>query len=107
MGSIPDYGWGPVYQLTYGGTTELHHTGTQAIRALARAVHAQPLTVGERTAFNRWYTHHKYRSVALLLRNGHRYQLRTSVAGERRLFAIDPPRRGAPQVPVTRENVTA
>lgn len=95
-----------MYQLTYDGTTELHQTGTQAIRAMAKAIRAQPLTAGERTAFNRWYTHHKYRSVALILRRGQRYQLRVSVAGERRLFAIDPPTRH-PQIPVTRDAITA
>lgn len=99
-----------MYRLKYGEVTEPHRTRTQAIRAMARAVRAQPLSTGERFAFDRWYTFHNYRSVAHVLHTGHRYELRISVAGKRRLFAIDPPRhptRHTPQIPVTREDVTA
>lgn len=100
-----------MYRLTYGRTTEPYRTGTQAIRALARAVRAQPLTTGEREAFNRWYVLRNYRSVAQSLRKGHRYEIRVSIAGERRIFAVAPPPphplRHAPQVPVTRQDLPA
>lgn len=106
LGPIRHRPWGSVYRLTYGQTEERHHTRTQAIRAMARAIHAQPLTAGERFAFNRWYTNRNYRSAATKLHGGHRYELRVSVGGERRIFAIHPPPH-TPQAPVTREDVTA
>ncbi|MFD8870191.1 hypothetical protein ACFV1F_38665 [Streptomyces sp. NPDC059590] len=69
------------------------------------------LTDAERQAFKFWYTHHTYRSVALALYRGHRYELRVSVAGKRRIFAIGPtsphPTCHTPQMPVTRQDLTA
>lgn len=59
------------------------------------------MTTGERAAVNRWY----------VLRNGHRYELRLSVAGERRVSAVvlppPHPSHHASQVPVTRQDIIA
>ena len=85
-----------MYRLTYDGRSEEHDRRTQAVRALAGAVRAQPLTDSERQAFNRWYTHRNYRSAALALYHGHRYELHVSVSGRRRTFAIDPPPPSSP-----------
>ena len=94
-----------MYRLTHNGETEEYASRTRAIRALAGAVRAQPLTDGERKAFDRWYTNRNFRSVSLALYNRNRYELRVSVAGERRTFAIDPspplPHEHPAQVPVT------
>ncbi|MEU0809373.1 hypothetical protein [Streptomyces sp. NPDC005970] len=47
----------------------------------------------------------------LALYRGHRYELRVSVAGKRRIFAIGPtsphPTRRTSQMPVTRQDLTA
>jgi ferric-dicitrate binding protein FerR (iron transport regulator) len=100
-----------VHRLTYDGNEQAYRTRTQAIRAMAGVIQGMPLTDAERRAFKFWYTHHNYHSVALALYRGHRYELRVSVAGKRRIFAIDPPppppTRHPPQVPVTRQEVTA
>lgn len=108
MGAFRDRKRGHVYRLNYGKQSESYRTRTQAIRAMARVVRELPLTKGERFAFDRWYTTHNYRSVALELYRGHRYEMRISVAGKRRLFAIDPPQhptRYTPQIPVTRQEL--
>ena len=96
-----------MYRLTHDGKEEPFDTRTQAIRGMARAVRDQALTDGERRAFELWYVRRNYRSVAALLRKGHRYELSVSVSGERRIFAIDPPPplpfEHPAQVPVTRD----
>ncbi|MGY0061177.1 hypothetical protein ACWY4P_32320 [Streptomyces sp. LZ34] len=100
-----------MHRLTYDGNEETYRARTEAIRAMAGAIQDMPLTVAERRAFKFWYTHHNYRSVALALYRGSRYELRVSVAGVRRVFAIDPlpprPARHAPQILVTRQDLTA
>lgn len=84
---------------------------TQAIRSMAGAIRALPLSDGERAAFEIWYNHRNYRSVAQAIRNGQRYELAVSVGGERQKFVIEPlpPLRHEhpTETPVARASVSA
>lgn len=69
----------------------------QAIRGMARAIRSLPLTEAEQRAFTRWYTYRQYRSVALALHSGRRYEFAVSVNGTRQTYVIE-------SLPVTPEN---
>ncbi|MFE1095892.1 hypothetical protein [Streptomyces smyrnaeus] len=66
------------------------NTAGQAIRAMARTVHALPLTPAERRAFDLWYTYRNYRAVAERIYRGETYEMRISVGSRRQLFVIRP-----------------
>jgi hypothetical protein len=83
-----------MYRVTHPGDPQgtEYKTATQAIRGMAGAVLALPLTDAEQRAFKRWYTQRAYRSVSQQLRvRGSRYEMHVQVNGERLLFVIEPP----------------
>lgn len=85
-----------MFVLTYEGQEEPEDfpCASLAVRAMAQAIDASPLTERERRAWAREATADYFEAVKRIVERGQRYQLRLSVDGVFRLFAIDPPPTG-------------